>query len=578
MRILASEHEQLLKEERTLLNDLHIALVRFGASAEDQETLHQSIEQLDDFLLIVVVGEFNAGKSALINALAGNAVLLEGVTPTTTQINVLRFGPQQNREIVNEHLHLLTAPVPLLEELSIVDTPGTNAIIREHELITAQYLPRADLVLFTTSADRPFTESERSFLQQIRDWGKKIVVVVNKIDILENEEDLQQIVGFISENARHLLGISPEIFPVSARLGLRAKQGEPGLWDRSQFEALETYIQDTLDETGRLQLKFLNPLGVGSHLIGRFLEIVNGRLELLDDDVVALSDVDQQLGIYREDMLRDFEFRMSDIENILYEMETRGNQYFDETFRLARVLDLLNKDRIQSEFTQKVIADVPQQIDKKVAELVDWLVEADLRQWQAVAEHLAERRRQYKERIVGDIGIGSFHYDRERLIEGVGRETQRVVDTYDRTAEAQKIAAGAQNAVAAAAALEVGAIGLGALITAIATTVAMDVTGILLASFVAALGFFIIPARRRRAKNEMHNKISAMRVDLIEALRNQFKGEIERSIHNINEAIAPYTRFVRAERAKLQEAQSSLNGLKMDFGRVTAQVEALTEK
>ena len=160
----------------------------------------------------------------------------------------------------------------------------------------------------------------------------------------------------------------------------------------------------------------------------------------------------------------------------------------------------------------------------------------------------------------------------------MGRETQRVVDTYDRTAEAQKIAAGAQNAVAAAAALEVGAIGLGALITAIATTVAMDVTGILLASFVAALGFFIIPARRRRAKNEMHNKISAMRVDLIEALRNQFKGEIERSIHNINEAIAPYTRFVRAERAKLQEAQSSLNGLKMDYGRVTAQVEALTEK
>ena len=62
------------------------------------------------------------------------------------------------------------------------DTPGTNAIHREHERLTREFVPRSDLVLFVTSADRPFTESERGFLQGIRDWGKKIVVVVNKMD------------------------------------------------------------------------------------------------------------------------------------------------------------------------------------------------------------------------------------------------------------------------------------------------------------------------------------------------------------------------------------------------------------
>ena len=84
------------------------------------------------------------------------------------------------------------APVDILRKISIVDTPGTNAIMRDHEALTAEFIPRSDLVLFITSADRPFTESERSFLTQIQEWGKKIVLVVNKIDILDSDEDVEQ--------------------------------------------------------------------------------------------------------------------------------------------------------------------------------------------------------------------------------------------------------------------------------------------------------------------------------------------------------------------------------------------------
>ena len=84
--------EDLLKTERQLLNDLRVTLVEFSAESEDQETLGQSIQQLDELFLLVIVGEFNAGKSAFINALLGQPILKEGVTPTTTQINVLRRG------------------------------------------------------------------------------------------------------------------------------------------------------------------------------------------------------------------------------------------------------------------------------------------------------------------------------------------------------------------------------------------------------------------------------------------------------------------------------------------------------
>jgi small GTP-binding protein len=575
MHILNDQQEALLKAERSTLGNLRVALAQFGATPQDSETLSQSIQQLDELFLLVVVGEFNAGKSALINALLGQALLKEGVTPTTTQINVLKYGQTAGRQVVDENQHVLTLPASLLAEISIVDTPGTNAIMRAHEALTSQFVPRSDLVLFITSADRPFTESERAFLEKIRDWGKKVVIVINKIDILQNEAELAEVKAFVTENAHVLLGLTPEVLPVSARLALRAKQGEPGLWQGSRFEALEQYIHNTLDETERLRLKFLNPLGVGIFLVKHYLEMTTSRLDLLKTDVAMLSDVDAQLAVYKADMQRDFAFRMSDIDNVLFTMVQRGDAFFDETLRLGRIFDLLNKGRMQREFALRVVGDVPQSIEQKVGDLIDWLVDADLRQWQAVTEHLAQQQRVHQDRIVGDMGADGFHYDRERLIQGVGREAQRVVESFDKAREAQVMAEDAQMAVAASAAVEVGAIGFGTLVTILATTMAADVTGILMASLMAVMGLFVIPARRRQAKTEMSAKVAALREQLSHSLRSQFGREIERSLQHINDAIAPYTRFVRAESSRLMNAQAELQQMKDELDRLKVKAEEI---
>ena len=141
------------------------ALARFGASEPDLVAIDSSIRQLDELFLLVVVGEFNAGKSAFINALAGQPILREGVTPTTARIHVLKHGESVVHATEAEGVSVTTAPVELLRDVHIVDTPGTNAIIREHEQLTTHFVPRADLVLFVTSADRPFTETERAFFE-----------------------------------------------------------------------------------------------------------------------------------------------------------------------------------------------------------------------------------------------------------------------------------------------------------------------------------------------------------------------------------------------------------------------------
>jgi small GTP-binding protein len=572
-RILSGAEDELVREERRILARLRTALARFDAAPEHQHALEKSIEQLDELFLLVIVGEFNSGKSAIINALVGTKVAQEGVTPTTAQINVLQYGDTLDRTVREANLHVITAPAEILREIHIVDTPGTNAIIREHEAITADFVPRSDLVLFVTSADRPFTETERAFLEQVRGWGKKVVVVINKIDILDGERQIEEVRAFVADNARALLGFSPEIFPVSSRLALRAKEGDPSVWGASGFEALERYIRETLDSPGRVRLKLLNPLGVGAALTDRHAAAVRERAALLKEDFATLDEVDRQLAVYQADLLRDFGFRMSDIDRILLEMEKRGHEFFDDNMRIGRVMDLLNRSRMQQGFEQKVVADTPQQIEKKVGELVDWLVDADLRQWQDVTKHLAQRRRQYENRIVGDADAGRFHYDRTRLIVSVGRESQKVVDSYDRRKEARELADGARNAVAAAAAVSAGAVGLGAIVTIAATTAAADVTGIILASVVAALGFFILPAKREKAKEEMRKKIGAVRERLSVALHAQFEREIGKSGERIRESIAPYSRFIRAEGEKLRTTEQELREIGAELASLRARID-----
>lgn len=573
-RILNEKQERLLAEERRWLGELQVALAKFDIEPKEQETLARSIRQLDELFLLVVVGEFNSGKSEFINALLGEAVLEVGVTPTTTRINVIRYGPEVSHTVQEAALLAVTAPVDLLRDINIVDTPGTNAIQREHEAITREFVPRSDIILFVTSADRPFTESERAFLEQIRNWGKKVVVVVNKIDILETPQDVDQIEEFIRENARALLGFTPEIFPVSARQALRAKRsGDAALRAASRFDALEQYIVDVLDEAERIRLKLLNPLGVGERLISQTTEVIDARLTLLKDDFAAIEDIERQLEVFRQDVQRDFRFRLSDVDNVLQEFENRGMAYFDDTVRLARVFDLINKSRLQAEFERQVVADVPQAIERRVNETIDWLVTQNLRQWQGVMDHLAERRTAHAGRIVGQVG-GAFEYDRDRLLATVGRAAQWAVESYDARAEARQMANSVQTALAATAVVEVGAVGLGAALTAAFTGAALDVTGVIAATAVAALGLFVLPARRRKVKDELRGKIADLRERLTDALTGQFNRELERSLSKIEDAIAPYTRFVRSEREHLTETRAELARIDEGLSRIRAEVEA----
>ena len=575
-RMLTERQEALLEQERRALLALRDALQRFGVDVApgDARTLDETIAHLDELFLLVIAGEFNSGKSSVINALLGERVLPEGVTPTTDRITLLRYGAEPDETPLEEFLLERRFPADVLQRLTIVDTPGTNAIIRRHEELTRDFIPRADLVLFVTSADRPFTESERAFLATVQEWGKKIVIVLNKIDLLEEHEQAE-VVGFIRESARALLGLTPEIFPVSARLAQRARSNSDQVtWQASRFDAVERYILETLDEEQRVRLKLLSPLGVAQHLADKYLAAVEQRLGTLQEDVATLENIERQLDLFRDDLSDDFRYHLTEVDNILNEFELRGVRFFDETIQLRNIFQLARSERVREAFEREVVGDLPHQIEARLQALIDWMIEKNLRLWQAVMDYLQrERVPEHRQGLIGDVG-GSFEYNRTALLESVGRQAQQVVASYDREVEARALSEDVRNAIAATALAEAGAVGLGALLLALLHTPLLDFTGILTAGVLAIGGLYLLPAKRREVKRQFHQKIVSLRERLLATMQRQFSSELELMLARIREAIGPYTRFIRSQRELLIAVQRDLSDVDVELGRLRAEIEA----
>ncbi|MBI5030217.1 MAG: dynamin family protein [Chloroflexi bacterium] len=569
--MLTTPQAELLRDEKAYLADLLATLTTFKNPLEELADLRQALLQLDELFLIVVAGEFNAGKSALLNALLGEHVLAEGVTPTTTRVTLVKYGDQIEESRSASGITVLTYPLDLLREINFVDTPGTNAVIREHEELTRDFVPRSDLVLFVTSADRPFTESERQFLENIREWGKKIVFAINKRDILANDTELKEVTTFVAQNAQRLLGITPEIFLVSAK---RAQAGDE---QASGMSELRAYVQSWLDETARLRVKFANPLGVAEQVLRREDALLSYEHEQLDADSDMVDTVEREMAMYESEMKNELGARLAEIDNVMLRLQARGTDFFDQKFRLMNLPDLMRGDRFRALFESQVLTGVSDEIEHDIQAAVNWLVEKDLRHWQQVTTYLLKRRSAVDDQLVGQVTT-DFDMRRQALLDSVTQSAQTVVNSYDVEAESRDLGIAVENSVAQTALLEAGAVGLGTAITVLVSSSVLDVTGVLFAGIVAIVGFFVIPLKRQQAKTRFKEKIETVRQNLDHVLTTQFNSEADRTLNRLKEGVAPYFRFVRGEKERFASAEKTLAEKSVELKSLQTRIETVFGK
>ena len=577
--MLTNEQLLFLQQEKQQLNIAKRILSDFNLPEEAFNALNEAILQLDELFLIVVVGEFNSGKSALINALLGEYVLEEGVTPTTARVTLVRWGETLSEQIVNEDFAIVTYPLELLKELNLIDSPGTNAIIRRHELLTTEYVPRSDLVLFTTSADRPLTESEREFLEKILAWGKKIVLIINKADILDGQEAIEEVRAFVAQHTAGILGYAPELFVLSAKMAEKANQiSDPvekeQLRKASGITDLERYITETLDDRARLELKLSNPLGVAANLLQQAEVLNQAQAEELQADLKLVSELEAMLSAYRKELTAEIKPRLAEVDNVLQNFEQRGEEFFKTNLRITNIGNLAKSDKIKAKFEEEVLAGLSQEIDAKVHTMIDWMVDKDLRIWYQVMGAL--ERRQFVARKQAEVGpVSPQAARRTDLMASVGETIKTIVNSYNHKKEAEELSVLVEGAVAQTALFEVGAVGLGALVASTLFSAAMDVTGIVAASALAILGFFVIPYKRKQAIEGFKEKMNELRSNLMHTLELTFGREADMALSRLEAKIAPYTQGVRADQEKIARDAQVLAELKQTLEEMQDQMRTV---
>ncbi len=564
--------QALLRREQRLLVELRETLER--EQAEERRRVDELLATLEDLFTIVVVGEFNAGKSSLINALFGAKLRVEGPIPVDDRISILRHGETESQKKLSDYVNEQFYPVEFLRNITLVDTPGTNSIVQRHQEITEDYIPRADLVLFVTSIDRPLSESERRFLEYIREWGKKVVFVLNKIDT-KSDEEVAQVVDYLKSNVRAIFGFEPVIHPVAAKPALESKLGAlpPREWTRSRFEALEDYIFTVLSEKERIRIKLEAPLETILSLARRQFRMIESRREVLATDKARIDSINEQLQRARADLESNFTQFVVRIDNLMMDLERRGLDFLDRYVRIQHVMLLRDASRFREEFERQVFQGWKGNIDSTIQEAVDWLVRENMKLWNGTVDafHRRAEADARNEEIIGRVGR-EFAYNREEVYARMRTHAEQRLSAYDVNVESRRIIDNAMRAVLHSFGLGAGALGLGYLLTTAVSSTAVDVTGLTAATMLLVTSFLILPYKRSKAKEEFRRRIEELRGQLRESLDRESTTEIDRMLRSITSAFEPYQRFYAAESEKIERFAEKLGKIEAEAREIQASI------
>lgn len=281
-----SERAALPKELYGLLLKVHQHFAKTPELSAWLPDAGKLVETLDRPLLVTVMGEFNSGKSTFVNALLGEEVAPMGITPTTATINILRYGREragrvlyrdgQSRTVTWDKVPALLRgldpaevsrirvvevlyPLEVLQRVNVVDTPGLNSILPEHEAVAREFIAQADAVIWLFTVDQAGKASEQEALHSIRSAGKQILGVLNKIDRLPqmtipqtdgdpgepSAQSLDAILAHLRDPETGLHDLLEVIVPFSGRQALLGrKHKDEQLLRTANLPALEQALEE----------------------------------------------------------------------------------------------------------------------------------------------------------------------------------------------------------------------------------------------------------------------------------------------------------------------------------------------
>ena len=560
---------------RTELESALAKLLRLSSEMRrDQatlDTLHGLLTDIREPLLFVVVGEVKAGKSSLLNALFGQEFAKVDVLPATDRVYIFRHGPEEKSVEISPQLTERYLPISFLEDFNVVDTPGTNTMVAEHQAITESFVPRADVVLFVFSVVNPWSRSAWDLLNFVqKKWLKNVVFVLQQADLREKSE-IEIIHRHLQDTALQKLGFAPPVFAVSARKALLARTtgvGKEELWRESGFGPLEEQINHMVTKSGVRILKLQSTARTSGVILHELADEIHGSVETIARDEKHLERVNEFLQARKDQTLRQVAGFLRGVEQACRECARQGTQLLEEKLSFWRTWRLVwSREQWQHEFQTDVEAKLRQTVEPQVENAVQ-LLETDLRSlWPQLQDTIeAQFASEGKNRVRKT--IPDFARQRRELLQSI--ELTLVERVAGKAVEEQL--AKMFRETAAWLRLPVGVAAAGGIITvivAMSSASVADVTGTLAVS-AAVIGTIVAFTQRRKILAAYEKEMDKKREELIHAIEQQMKHAIDLFYKDIAVAFEPLAAFCTAERKRyepLLEQAESLKGLLGGFNQ-----------
>ena len=274
-------------------------------------------------------------------------------------------------------------------------------MFEKHEQIARDFLHRSDLVVFVISAKRAFANTEKLYLELAQEYGKKVIVVINQIDLLQPNEQ-QEVRRFVENQIKSTLDIKPLIFMISAQQALvraesatadgtgNASAPQTMADSENGLDAIKAHLRGIYAQAPLARQKLVAQLETASRILDKRLSKAQERINTVTLDRSKVQRVQKEL----EQQSIELEGQMIDarqhVDNVLEGVRKRGHSFIDENLTIRQLGRGVNGAELQSEFQTVVVADALNDISDATNRYINAVVDQSRLYWRSVIDRLNE--------------------------------------------------------------------------------------------------------------------------------------------------------------------------------------------
>ncbi len=483
-------------------------------------------QQLANPFSIFICGEFNAGKSSLLNQLNNQDIADVGFLPTTQEIE--SYKPEGFGGLV------------------FIDSPGTNSIIEQHQELTENYLQQADIILFVTSVERPLSKSEQDYLTLVdRTWARKIIVAINKIDLVK-ENEAKQIREYISEGLSHILAQMPPVFAISAQTG-------------AGIDELKSFLLAFLAEGEKVKLKLKGPQNSLLVYLEQLEQQNKAIQSKLESEKVIFDRTSRRIEERLEEYNLLFGIFRDNIDDLFDNLIQGTNSLIDENTSFLTVLKrrITKEDDLLEERLAKTLKEV--QLDKNLQEIFKEATSTFLK---------------YRDRIVReakeDLSTAIEVSEDSLTIPPINTNKLEVDDF------AAKIKYAAEEGLDSFWRLGITAAATGFGGQLLFNAASADATAFLIAGLFGLMSFNALPRQRKRVKADLEQTYRNLQENYTTTLKNSLAAELNKCLQQFADIIRPKQEELTNKIAASELIDQETSIIKAEITNITKEVEELS--